>query len=105
MKEEGYKLRTGYFKALAYPTRIKIVDFLKKGERSVGEIVWQLKIKQANISRHLAVLRKAGIVAERREGLVVYYRIKDRRIFEIIGLADNIMCHSSKKSAKVLRSR
>ena len=105
MREEGYKLRTGYFKALAYPTRVKIIDFLKKGEKSVGEISWQLKIKQANISQHLAILRKAGIVTEKREGKIVYYRIKDRRVFEVLQLIDHIMHRGSREHTKVLRSR
>ena len=98
-------MRTSYFKALAYPTRVKIIDFLKKGERSVGEISWQLKIKQANISQHLAILRKAGIVTEKREGKIVYYRIKNRRVFEVLQLVDHIMHCGSKEHTKALRSR
>ena len=105
MKEERYKLRTSYFKALAYPTRVKIIDFLRKGEKSVGEISWQLKIKQANISQHLAILRKAGIVTEKRDGKIVYYRIKNRRIFEVLQLVDHVMHRGSKEHTKALRSR
>lgn len=105
MREEGYQLRTGYFKALAYPTRVKIIDFLKKGQRSVGEISWQLKIKQANISQHLTILRKAGIVTERREGRIVYYHIKNSRVFEVLQLIDHIMQRGSKERTKALRSR
>ena len=105
MREEGYKLRTSYFKALAYPTRVKIIDFLKKGEKSVGEISWQLKIKQANISQHLAILRKAGIVTEKREGKIVYYCIKNRRVFEVLQLIDHIMHRGSREHTKALRSR
>lgn len=70
-------------KAMADPTRLKILHTLEEGERNVGEILEQVGSSQANISKHLAVLRKAGLVAARRDGMNVLYRVADNTVFNI----------------------
>lgn len=70
-------------KAIADPTRLAILHFLDESERSVGEIVDAVGSSQANVSKHLAVLRREGVVDFRREGLNVYYRVIDETAFTI----------------------
>ncbi|HVN72507.1 MAG TPA: metalloregulator ArsR/SmtB family transcription factor [Desulfomonilia bacterium] len=65
--------KANILKALAHPVRIRIFEALADGEKTVGEIVQLIKEKDANASRHLAVLRAAGLVATRKDGLNVYY--------------------------------
>jgi ArsR family transcriptional regulator, arsenate/arsenite/antimonite-responsive transcriptional repressor len=65
------------FKALADRTRLRILALLAQGEVCVCEIHEGLDIPQPTASRHLAYLRKSGLVADRREGLWVYYRLAD----------------------------
>src|SRR4051812_49296611 len=65
------------FRALADPTRLRIVALLAGGEICVCHIHQSLRIPQPKASRHLAYLRRAGVVATRREGLWVYYRLAD----------------------------
>lgn len=66
-----------YYKALSNPKRLSILKLLgSKSERTVGEIVKALKLRQANISQHLTLLRLAGIIQMRRKGKNVYYHLK-----------------------------
>ena len=73
---ELYKIKANVLKALAHPIRLKIVDFLSKGERCVCEIVPLVKAERSNVSRHLAILLKADIVSTRKVGLNIYYKLK-----------------------------
>lgn len=70
-------------KAMADPTRLRILHVLQEGERCVTEILNQVGGSQANISKHLSVLRRAGLVECRRDGVNVYYRIEDPAVFAI----------------------
>ena len=75
-----------FFKALAHPARIKIVDYLRRGERPAGEIVEALGLDQSNGSQHLAVLRNKNILVARRQGTSVYYCVRDPMLFQILDL-------------------
>jgi DNA-binding transcriptional ArsR family regulator len=70
-------------KAIADPTRLKILHCLDDRELAVGEIVAAVGGSQANVSKHLAVLRREGVVGSRREGLSVFYRVIDETAFTI----------------------
>lgn len=63
------------FKAIGHPIRLQIVKCLVKGERSVLDIVGAVRAEQSNVSRHLAILKQAGVLVCRREGLKMYYRL------------------------------
>lgn len=71
-------------KALAHPLRLRIIDFLKDGERSVSEIVEATGKSQALTSHQLGLLRAHGIIKPRREGNYVYYRIIDESAFGLL---------------------
>lgn len=70
-------------KALADPTRLAILHALEAGERNVSELLGEIGGSQANLSKHLARMRLAGLVAARREGTNVYYRVVDPTAFAI----------------------
>ncbi len=70
-------------KAMADPMRLRILHSLHEGELSVTSIIESVGGSQANVSRHLAVLRRAGLVDCRREGLNAFYRITDPKVFTI----------------------
>lgn len=63
------------FKALGHPTRLRIVRALEGRERCVGELVHETRLAWSSVSRHLAVLRQCGLIAERRRGAWVYHRL------------------------------
>lgn len=72
-------------KAMADPTRLKILHCLQNGERCVSDILDVVGGSQANVSKHLSVLRRAALVDCRRDGLNVFYRIIDDGVFRICG--------------------
>jgi DNA-binding transcriptional ArsR family regulator len=76
------------FKALAEPNRLAILSALHTGELSVGELVDETDLGQANVSKHLDVLRRYGFVDRRKDGLNVFYRVADKDVFRIC----DIMC-------------
>lgn len=69
-------------RALADPKRLCVLETLARGERSVSELSRDVGCQVPNMSQHLAVLRSAGLVAARREGNTVYYRLSDPRVLE-----------------------
>lgn len=75
----------GVFKALADPTRRQILRDLQEGELSAGEIASRFAISQPSISRHLAILRSAGLVHERREANRIYYSLVEERLALCVG--------------------
>lgn len=91
MADKIYNLQADTLKAIAHPTRIEILHQLQEGERCVCEIFPALNIEQPNVSRHLAILKKEGIVSSRKEGLKVIYRVNDQRIFEILELVTEML--------------
>ena len=75
-----------YFQALSEPTRLKILNLLREGERNVGELAQLCGFTAANISRHLTLLTKHGLVARESRGTSVYYRIADESIYALCDL-------------------
>ena len=71
------------FRVIGDPTRIRILDYLRDGERSVGEITDALGTSQQNASKHLGVLLQAGIVTRRKEGTSALYRVADPGVYEL----------------------
>ena len=75
-----------YFQALSEPTRLEILNLLRQGERNVGELAQLCGFTAANISRHLAMLTKHGLVQRESRGTSAYYRIADTSVYELCDL-------------------
>ncbi len=71
------------FRALGEPLRIRLLEELQSGERSVSELVQAVASAQPNVSKHLRILQEAGIVARRHEGNVVLYFVDDATVFDL----------------------
>ncbi|MGA2631141.1 MAG: metalloregulator ArsR/SmtB family transcription factor [Terriglobia bacterium] len=84
------QFKAEFFKALAHPLRIRILDALREGEVGVNELSSQLKVEQSNLSQQLAVLRSRNIVVGRKEGNNVYYFVPDPEIFRLLDVAKKI---------------
>ena len=76
-----------YFRALGDPTRLRVLELIADGERSVGDLVTALGLSQPKVSNHLACLRWCGFVTTRREHRTIYYRLADERVEAIVELA------------------
>ena len=104
MQELAYKIKADFLKALAHPARLQIVEFLKGGEKNVGSIIKALSIQQSSLSRHLTILREAGILKSRQQGTVIYYDIEDHDIFHVLRPIADMLRKKLKKTEAVLSS-
>lgn len=81
------QFKAEFFKALAHPLRIRVIDELRDGERGVGELSGSLAVEQSTLSQQLAVLRSRNIVVGRKEGSSVMYSVRDPVIFDLLDVA------------------
>lgn len=100
---EATEIRARFFRALGDPKRLKILELLLEGERSVGEIVQHLQAPQGRVSNHLACLRWCGFVETRRDGKYVYYRLADSRVHDLLRLADAMIADNATAIASCTR--
>jgi len=89
MPELG-RFKAEFFKALAHPLRVAILDSLRDGERTVNDLCANLRVEQSTLSQQLAVLRGRNIVTGRKEGLNVYYSVADPLVFSLLDVAKQI---------------
>lgn len=87
------------FRALSEPTRIKLLDRLRAGEATVLELTELIGTSQQNVSKHLSVLQRSGVVARRKQGNFAYYRIADETVFSIC----EAVCGSLQEQVESLR--
>ena len=96
LKPAALKRRAGeaesFLRSLASRHRLMILCSLVEAERSVGELVRRLGLTQSNLSRHLAMLREEGLVATRRDGTTIYYRIGSQRVRPILTELYRLFC-------------
>ena len=90
MRQQLSDFKAEFFKALAHPLRISILDALRDGELTVNEISQRFDVEQANASQQLAVLRNRNMVIARKEGSNVYYSVSDKTIFKLLDAAKEI---------------
>jgi DNA-binding transcriptional ArsR family regulator len=103
---DAYDLQSELLKALAHPVRLQILDELRDGEQCVCHLEAALGLRQAYISQQLTVLRKVELVAERKEGLRVYYRVLDpQNLHAVMDFARRLAKTERVKSAKPARAR
>jgi DNA-binding transcriptional ArsR family regulator len=84
------QFKAEFFKALAHPIRIRIVDCLRDGEKGVNELSEMLHVEPTNVSQQLAVLRARNVVTSRKSGSSVFYSISDPALFKLLDVAKEI---------------
>lgn len=99
MTEDLRRFKAEIFQALAHPTRIAIVETLRNGEMSAGQIIQELGLEQGNGSQHLAVLRARHVVTSRKEGNQVFYALRDPALIEVLDILKRYF-HSQISEAK-----
>lgn len=101
-EELVFKIKADFLKSLAHPIRLEIIEYLRKKEASVGEMVKKLGVEQSGLSKHLGILRQAGILASRQEKVTVYYSVRDRDIFHVLRPIAEILRKRLTESTEVL---
>jgi ArsR family transcriptional regulator len=91
-------------KAIAQETRLSILELLRDGERCVCEIFPAINQEQSNVSRHLNMMQKAGILTRRKDGLRIFYAVKHPEVLGIINLAAAIMRSETGRRNNLLRA-
>ena len=91
MEDRLFTLHAEVCKAMANPTRLKIINALQHGEQPVRVLAKLLHVRKANLSQHLAVLRQRGIVATRREGLNIYYRCANPKMLKACDILREVL--------------
>jgi ArsR family transcriptional regulator len=97
-----YKLKADIIAAVGNPIRLAVVDFLKDGERCVCDIADHVGGQRSNVSRHLAVLLKAGIVEQRKDGLKMMYSLKTPCILNFMRCVEGVLRERAKDAAVLL---
>ena len=99
-----YEKQAEIAKAVGHPLRVAIIDFLKDGEQCVCDIARQVGSERSNVSRHLSVMVRAGVLECRKEGLKVIYKLKTPCILDFFACVTVVIRQQAKASEKLLKS-
>lgn len=98
-----YEGRTRIIKAMAHPTRLFIVEELQNGERCVNDLTAMIGSDVSTVSKHLSVLKNAGIVGDRKEGTNIYYYLKTPCILGFLGCVEEVIEFNARQQKEILR--
>jgi DNA-binding transcriptional ArsR family regulator len=97
-----YQVKAEFFKTLGHPARIRVLEILRNGERTVSELVPEVGIEASHLSQQLGVLRRANLVQTRKEGNSVLYSVGNPMIFELLDVARRILTSSLDETRALL---
>jgi DNA-binding transcriptional ArsR family regulator len=101
MEQRIIELKAEILKVLAQPTRLKILELLRNGEKCICEIVPALNGEQSNISRHISLMQKSHLVTTRKDGVRVMVKVSDQKIFEILDKVSAILKNQMREQEKI----
>lgn len=97
-----YRMKAEFFKTLGHPARIRVLELLSIREHTVAEMLPEVGIEPANLSQQLSILRRAGLVSARREGLAVSYALTSPQVADLLAVARSILTGVVAGQAEVL---
>lgn len=89
-------------KAVGHPLRVAVIDFLRDGEKCVCDIAEHVGSERSNVSRHLSVMVRAGVLTCRKDGLKVFYNLRTPCIAEFLSCVTRVVKQQAKDSEKLL---
>ena len=95
--QTSFEMRANILKALAHPIRLMLVDALREGERCVCELVEDVHAEQTTVSKHLAVMRQAGLLRDRKEGLKVFYSLACPCVLDFFQCVEGVIRSNAEK--------
>lgn len=95
-KSKSIEIQAKLFRGFSDPSRLLILETLRNGAVAVSEIVEATGLSQSNVSNHLGCLRDCGLVASERQGRFVYYELSDKRVGQLLILADELLADVAK---------
>lgn len=100
-----FEARARILKALAHPSRLFIVDELSRGERCVCELTGMVGADMSTVSKHLSVLKAAGIVADEKRGMQVFYTLRTPCVLRFFDCVSEVMARSAEQQRELLEVR
>jgi len=97
-----YRLKADLFRLLGHPVRVRVLELLRDGELTVGELQAALELDSGGMSQHLTAMRRQGVLESRKEGVKVHYRVKDPRTFQLLAVARAIVTGQLEESSAIL---
>ena len=97
-----FEARSKIIKALAHPSRLFIVDELSRGRRCVNELTELVDADISTVSKHLSVLKSAGVVRDDKEGARVYYSLRVPCVLNFFSCVESVMAENAKEQAELL---
>jgi ArsR family transcriptional regulator len=104
MEQRVLELKAEILKALAEPTRLKILECLRGGEKCICEIVPAINGEQSNISRHISLMQKTNLVVTRKDGVRVMVKVRDPKVFGILDTISTILKAQMNEQSKLIRA-
>jgi ArsR family transcriptional regulator len=101
--KQKYEARAQVIKAMGHPTRLFIVDVLSEGERCVNELRGMIGADISTVSKHLSVLKQAGIVEDEKRGLQVWYTLRMPCILNFFGCVEDVLIANARRGAAVAK--
>lgn len=101
MDERALEMKSEILKVLAQPTRLKILECLRSGERCICEIIPAIRGEQSNISRHISLMQKSNLVTTRKDGVKVVVKVRDFQVFEILDKVSVVLKNQMKDQKKL----
>jgi ArsR family transcriptional regulator len=98
--QERFEARAGVIKAMGHPTRLFIVDVLSRGERCVCELTEMVGADVSTVSKHLSVLKNAGIVEDEKRGTQVFYTLKMPCVLNFFSCVETVLKSRVKQQMK-----
>ena len=99
-----FEMKAEIIQAAAHPIRVAVIDYLGKGEQCVCDIVDHVDAQRSNVSRHLALMLRAGVLECRKDGLKVYYRLKTTCLLDFLGCVERVLRERVEGEASILET-
>jgi ArsR family transcriptional regulator len=98
-----YEARAKIIKAMAHPSRLFIIEELNKKEHCVGELTKMIGADASTVSKHLSVLKNAGLVSDEKRANSIYYTLRCPCIMDFIGCVEDVLSANAKEHANILK--
>jgi len=99
-----YEMKAEIIQAAAHPIRLAVIEYLGQGERCVCDIVEHVEAQRSNVSRHLALMLKAGLLESRKEGLNVYYQLRTPCILEFLSCVETVLRDRVERQSALIKA-
>jgi len=103
-RERILEMKVEIIQAAAHPIRLAVIEYLGQGERCVCDIVEHVSAQRSNVSRHLALMLKSGVLECRKEGLKVFYKLKTPCLLDFLGCVEKALRERVEGDAALLQA-